>query len=130
MLAIALTLFAVPRIAAGDGGSPSDLVQFQQEIETLKNSEAAERTRVERDEKHESDQLIAAGVEEDMTDAPALADVDDVAADRLEPEHALVKLACLVEVERRQPDMREALVRHGVTSCALFTYRPKQRARA
>jgi len=51
MLAIALTLFAVPRIAAGDGGSPSDLVQFQQEIETLKNSEAAERTRVERDEK-------------------------------------------------------------------------------
>jgi hypothetical protein len=43
--------------------------------------------------------VIAAGVEEDMTDAPALADVDDVAADWLEPEHALVKLACLVEVK-------------------------------
>jgi hypothetical protein len=54
MFAIALILFAAPRIGmtADGGGDPRDLVQFRQEIETLKGSEAAERKRVEQDEKH------------------------------------------------------------------------------
>ena len=54
MLAIALTLLAAARvaIAAGDGGDVRDLVQFQQEIEMLKGSEASERRRVELDQKH------------------------------------------------------------------------------
>lgn len=53
MLAIALTIFTAPRIGiAGDGGDARDLVQFRQEIETLKGSEAVERRRVEQDEKH------------------------------------------------------------------------------
>jgi hypothetical protein len=45
---------ASPRfgIAAGDSGDPRDLVQFRQEIDSLKGSEAAERRRVEQDEKH------------------------------------------------------------------------------
>jgi septal ring factor EnvC (AmiA/AmiB activator) len=53
VIAIALTL-ASPRfgIAAGDGGDARDLVQFRQEIDSLKGSEAAERRRVEQDEKH------------------------------------------------------------------------------
>jgi hypothetical protein len=53
MLAIALT-FAAPRfgIAAGDSGDAPDLVQFRQEIDSLKGSEATERRRVEQDEKH------------------------------------------------------------------------------
>lgn len=54
LLAIALTLLAAARvaIAAGDGGDVRDLVQFQQEIEMLKGSEASERRRVELDQKH------------------------------------------------------------------------------
>ncbi|HZC45238.1 MAG TPA: hypothetical protein VE243_02115, partial [Candidatus Acidoferrum sp.] len=54
MFAIALILFAAPRIGmtADGGGDVRDLVQFRQEIETLKGSEAAERKRVEQDEKH------------------------------------------------------------------------------
>src|SRR5258708_27074742 len=54
MVAIGLALLTTPRCgnAAGDGGDARDLVQFRQEIETLKGSEAAERRRVERDEKH------------------------------------------------------------------------------
>ena len=54
MVAIALALLTTPRCgnAAGDGGDARDLVQFRQEIETLKGSEAAERRRVEQDEKH------------------------------------------------------------------------------
>jgi hypothetical protein len=54
MIAVALALLTVPRSsnAAADGGDARDLVQFRQEIETLKGSEAAERRRVEQDEKH------------------------------------------------------------------------------
>jgi hypothetical protein len=52
MLAIVLVLFAAPRIAiSGDDGVPRDLVRFRQDIETLKSAEAAERRRVEQDEK-------------------------------------------------------------------------------
>ncbi len=44
MIAIALALSAAPRIGkAGDGGDGRDLVQFRQEVETLKGSEGAER---------------------------------------------------------------------------------------
>jgi hypothetical protein len=53
VLAIALTLIAAPRFGiAEDGGDTRVLVQFRQEIETLKGSEAAERRRVAQDEKH------------------------------------------------------------------------------
>lgn len=54
MLAITLMLLALPRsgIAAGDDGETRDLLHFRQEIETLKDSEAAERRRVEQDERH------------------------------------------------------------------------------
>src|SRR5258708_20328261 len=54
MVAIGMALLTAPRSgnAAGDGGDARDLVQFRQEIETLKGSEAAERRRVEQDEKH------------------------------------------------------------------------------
>ena len=52
MLAIALTLISPRFEIAEDGGDTRVLVQFRQEIETLKGSEAAERRRVEQDEKH------------------------------------------------------------------------------
>jgi hypothetical protein len=48
MLAIALTFAAPPfGIAAGDSGDAPDLVQFRQEIDSLKGSEAAERRRTQ-----------------------------------------------------------------------------------
>ncbi len=52
-LAIAMMLFIAPRIALEeeDGSKANDLVQFRQEITTLKGSEAAERKRVEQDER-------------------------------------------------------------------------------
>jgi septal ring factor EnvC (AmiA/AmiB activator) len=54
MIAVALIFLTAPSIgvAAEDGGDTRDLVQFRQEIETLKGSEAAERRRVEQDERH------------------------------------------------------------------------------
>jgi hypothetical protein len=53
MIAVALIFSMAPSIGvAGDGGGTRDLVQFRQEIETLKGSEAAERRRVEQDERH------------------------------------------------------------------------------
>jgi septal ring factor EnvC (AmiA/AmiB activator) len=54
MIAVALIFLIAPSIgvAAEDGGDTRDLVQFRQEIETLKGSEAAERRRVEQDERH------------------------------------------------------------------------------
>ena len=52
MFAIALTLFVSSPIATAEDSNPRDLVQFRQEIETLKGAEAAERRRVEQDEKH------------------------------------------------------------------------------
>jgi hypothetical protein len=41
-----IALFAGPRVAISGDGAPHDLVQFRQDIETLKRSEAAERRRV------------------------------------------------------------------------------------
>jgi hypothetical protein len=53
MLAVALALLAAPRIViAAEDGDNRDLVHFRQEIDSLKGSEAAERKRVEQDEKH------------------------------------------------------------------------------
>jgi septal ring factor EnvC (AmiA/AmiB activator) len=53
MLAIALTLLAAPRFGiAAEERDARDLVQFRQEIDALKGSEAAARKRVEQDEKH------------------------------------------------------------------------------
>ena len=54
MIAVALIFLAAPsiKVVAEDGSNPRDLVQFRQEIETLKGSEAAERRRVEQDERH------------------------------------------------------------------------------
>ena len=51
-LAIVIALFVAPRVAISGDGAPHDLVQFRQDIETLKRSEAAERWRVAQDEKH------------------------------------------------------------------------------
>ena len=54
MIAVALIFLAAPtnRVAAEDGSDPPDFVQFRQEIETLRGSEALERRRVEQDERH------------------------------------------------------------------------------
>jgi hypothetical protein len=53
MLAIALTLLAAPRFGiAAEERDARDLVQFRQEIDELKGSEAAARKRVDQDEKH------------------------------------------------------------------------------
>jgi hypothetical protein len=51
-LAIVIALFAGPHVAISGDGAPHDLVQFRQDIETPKRSEAAERRRVEQDKKH------------------------------------------------------------------------------
>ena len=59
---------------------------------------------------HERQELIAPRIEEDVADAPALLDLDDVAAHGLEPQHVFVEVAGLVEVQRRQPDVREPFV--------------------
>src|SRR5262249_15477958 len=61
---------------------------------------------------HEGDELIAAGVEEDVTQAAALADPDRIATHRREAEDALVELPRLVEIERGETDVGEALVGH------------------
>src|SRR5262249_28432694 len=61
---------------------------------------------------HEGDELVAPGVEEDMADLPTFLDRDGVAAHRFESEDALVEVTSLVEIQRRQTDMREPLVGH------------------
>jgi hypothetical protein len=54
---------------------------------------------------HEGDQLPATGVEEDVADAAALLELEDVAAHRRESEDVLVERARLVEIQRGQSDV-------------------------
>ena len=63
---------------------------------------------------HEGEKLIAAGVEEDVADLAPFLDLEDDAAERLELQDVLVEVARAVEIQRREADVREALVRHGV----------------
>src|SRR6185295_12701490 len=75
---------------------------------------------------HEGEELVAAGVEEDVADLAPLLDLENVAADRLEPEDALVEVARPVQVERREADVGEASGGHGVSSLAQYTARGKR----
>ena len=56
--------------------------------------------------------LAVAHVEEDVADATALLHFHGVGAHRAEAEDVFVEGAGRVEVERRQPDVREAATRH------------------
>src|SRR4029453_832799 len=61
---------------------------------------------------HEGDQLAAARVEEDVADAAALGELQDVAADGGKAENALVERAGLVQVKRGEPDVRPGACGH------------------
>jgi hypothetical protein len=63
---------------------------------------------------HEGDELIVPGIEEDVADLPALRDLDDVAAHRLEPEDGFIEVAGRVEVQRGEAEVRKAFVGHGI----------------
>src|SRR5213594_469420 len=61
---------------------------------------------------HEGNELIAPGVEEDVADLPAFLDPEGVAAHRLELQDVLVEVTRPVEIQCREADVREPLVRH------------------
>src|SRR2546422_131894 len=61
---------------------------------------------------HEGDELIAPGVEEDVADLPAFLDPEGVATHRLELQDVLVEVTRPVEIQCREADVREPLVRH------------------
>src|SRR6516165_700714 len=65
---------------------------------------------------HEGDELVAARVEEHVPDTPALLDLKRVSDYRFEPQHALVKLAGLVEVKCRKANVGKSFVTHGYSS--------------
>jgi hypothetical protein len=69
-----------------------------------------------------SDKLIAPDIEKDVSKVPAFFDVYGVGDDRLEPQNALVELASLVEVERREANMGKPSVIHFCySSCSDLT---------
>src|SRR5260221_13795464 len=62
------------------------------------------------------DELVAPDVEEDVSKIPALLDVYHIGDDCLEAQDALVKLAGLIQVKRRQANVRKSFVSHGCHS--------------
>jgi hypothetical protein len=97
---------------------PCHVPDFErEEIKRARNAETAIDTRIvfgrnSRDVAvfHEGEQLVPSGIEEDMANLSAFFHADSVAAHRLEAEHSFVKLASLVEVQSREPDVRESFV--------------------
>src|SRR5208283_964635 len=61
---------------------------------------------------HERDQLVAPGIEEDVTDLAAFADRNGVGSDRLEAEDVHIEVPRLVQIQGRQADVRETLGSH------------------
>jgi hypothetical protein len=62
------------------------------------------------------DTLTAPDIEKDVSEVPAFFDVYRVVDDRLESQNALVKLTGLVQVKRREADVRKTSVSHGCRS--------------
>ena len=58
------------------------------------------------------DQLVAPDIEKEVSKVPALLDLYRVGDNRLETQNALVKLTRLVEVKRRETNVRNSSMRH------------------
>src|SRR5215813_12698161 len=67
-----------------------------------------------------ADTLTAADIEKQMPQITAFFDLYRNIIDRLETQHPLVKCAGLVEVERREANMRKSFVFHFNCSCSVF----------
>src|SRR5258708_30603437 len=65
---------------------------------------------------HEGQQLIAAGIKEDVADGSAFLDLDRVGDHHLEAQHLLVKLTGPVQVKCGKADMGESFMTHDYHS--------------
>src|SRR5262245_39737999 len=61
---------------------------------------------------HEGNKLIAPDIKKEMSKMTAFFDVYRIGDDRFEPQNTLVKLARLVEVERRKANVGKPSVTH------------------